>query len=181
MGPVLRRRLQVPGHPELSVLDFDLGRLLAEVQRDFPTLASRRIEVWLRTQSTLACITDERESACICLHSVLNHPETPRRVIAFILCHELIHLLVPPRDVDGKRKSHPPEFWEAERKRSPDRGLAWGWVILVLGACLRSNRKKECTFVKRNWKCHMNGGRPTLEQLSLHLGLGKFPREEASL
>ena len=97
----------------------------------------------------------------------------PRRVIAFILCHELIHLLVPPRDVDGKRKSHPPEFWEAERKRSPDRGLAWGWVILVLGACLRSNRKKECTFVKRNWKCHMNGGRPTLEQLSLHLGLGK--------
>jgi hypothetical protein len=166
MSLVLRRS-QVGGHhPELSLLNFQLSGLVAEVRRDFPTLASRRIEVWLQTQSTLACIVDEGESACIRLHSVLNHPETPRRVIAFILCHELIHLLVPPRDVNGKRKSHPPEFWEAECRLSPDRVSAWGWLILVLGDCLRSNRQKECTFVKRTWKCLMDGGRPNLKQIS---------------
>jgi hypothetical protein len=179
MSLVLRRS-RIQGYPELSLLKFQLNGLVAEARRDFPTLACRRIEVWLQTQSTLACIVDEGESACIRLHSVLNHPETPRRVIAFILCHELIHLLVPPRDVDGKRKSHPPEFWETEHRLSPDRASAWGWLILVLGACLQSNRRKECTFVKRNWNCLMNGERPTLEQLASLLG-PRMPSPEGTL
>jgi hypothetical protein len=179
MSLVLRRS-QVRDHPELSLLNFQLNGLVAEVRRDFPKLASRRIEVWLQTQSTLACIVDEGESACIRLHSVLNHPETPRRVIAFILCHELIHLLVLPRDVDGKCKSHPPKFWEAERERFPNRAVAWGWILMVLGSCLRIDRQKECTFVKRNWKCLMDRRRPTLEQLASLLGPG-MPSPEGTL
>ena len=173
-------RRVIRGHPELSLLDFDVGRTIVDVRREFPTLAPRQIEVWLQAQSTLSCITDEGESTCIRLHPVLNHSGTPRAVIKFILCHELIHLLVPPREVDGKRKTHSPEFWAAERKRCPNRIVAWSWIITVLGPCLRSDRRKECIFVKRNWKLLMHERRPTLEQISSNVSVFNPQRFENS-
>jgi hypothetical protein len=153
-------------HPELSLLDFDPRRLLGDVRSGFPALASRPIEVWLHRQPTLACLVDEGAAACIHLHSVLNHPQTPPRVMAFILRHELLHLLVPPRTVNGKWQAHPPEFWEAEKELCPDRVLAWRWITLVLGGCLRQDKRKECNFVKASWKRLMNGERPTLDQIA---------------
>jgi hypothetical protein len=56
---------------------------------------------------------------------VLNHPQTPRSVVEFILCHEMLHLVLPPRDVSGHLKTHPPEFWEAENRVEADgRGIS---------------------------------------------------------
>jgi len=175
------RRLQVSNHPEFNLLDFDLGGLLAEVRSDFPMLGRYRIEIWLRAQPTLACIAPDGKSACIWLHAVLNHPETPRSVIEFIICHELIHLLLPPRNVDGKRTTHPPEFWQVEGERIPNRAAAWRWILVVLGSCLRIDRQKECTFVSRKWKSLLNGSRPTLEMLSSVFDADKTSLEEALL
>ena len=59
MSPVLHGEKPF-GHPELSLLGFDLGRLLEQVRSGFPALASRRIEVWLRHQPMLACVTEEQ-------------------------------------------------------------------------------------------------------------------------
>ena len=121
-----RQRLsqQVTRQPELPLFGFPLPALLSEVRRKFPSLASRRVEIQLHVQPTLATICPDGDSAVIRLHAVLNHPQTPPQVIAFILRHELLHLLVRPRMVDGKRTSHPPEFRKAERNFA-DRHGSW--------------------------------------------------------
>ena len=150
------------GHPELSLLDFDVRQLKTSVQARFPSLNAKPIRVWLQTQSTLACIQDHGQCASIYLHSVLNHPQTPRSVVEFILCHEMLHLMFPPREVDGRRTAHPPEFWEAE-KRFPLRTESWNWILIVLGACLKRDKRQQCTFVKSNWKRLMVAERLSLE------------------
>ena len=169
MSLVLQKE-QARGHPEFSLLGFNLRGLLDHVRTGFPALAGKPVEVWLQSQATLACVADEGASACIHLHSVLNHPQTPAGVIAFILGHEMLHLLIPPRDVDGERKSHPPEFWETERQMFPEGGIAWAWLIVVLGGCLKRDKRRECTLVKRNWKRQMDNERPTLEWLAAFRG-----------
>lgn len=150
------------GHPELSLLSFDLGLLLTELRTGFPQLQGRRIEVWIRRQATLASISTDDVSSYIQLHSVLNHPDTPREVIAFILWHELLHLVIPGREVDGKWRSHPPEFWEAERVLGRNRVLPWIWLRTVLASCLRNDTRHECVWVKANWKQLMTSRRPKL-------------------
>jgi len=160
------RREQDRGHPEFSWFDFDLRRLLNRTKNMFPSLISTPVEVCVQSQPTLVCIQTGDAPVSIHLHSVLNHPTTPERVIAFILCHELLHLIIPPREVSGKCSTHPPEFWDAEQDMLPDRSLAWGWLILVLGSCLKRDKEQECTFVKKNWKKLMSGNRPTMEQIA---------------
>jgi len=91
MSLILKRE-QSPGNPEFSFLGFNLVRLLEKVRSGFPTLSSKQVEVWLQSQPTLACVTDEGDSARIRLHSVLNHQHTPERVIAYILGHEMENL-----------------------------------------------------------------------------------------
>lgn len=159
------RREQDRGHPELSFFDFDLRRLLDRTKNTFPSLVSTPVEVWVQRQATLACIRTSGAPVSIHLHSVLNHPTTSERVVAFILCHELLHLIIPPREVSGKCSAHPPEFWDTEQDMLPDRSLTYGWLILVLGSCLKRDKEQECTFVKTNWKKLMNENRPTLDQI----------------
>lgn len=152
------------GHPEFSLFGFSLSALLTEVRNGFPELASQKIEIWLRNQPTLATVRLDDNKVVIELHAVLNHSQTPERVVRFILRHELLHVLIRPREIDGRLAAHPPEFWDAER-RFPDRLLAWSWVKLTLGSCLRPNQTKECTFVTRKWKALINVDRPSIEQI----------------
>jgi predicted metal-dependent hydrolase len=84
-------------------------------------------------QPALACIATTKDGASIALHPILNHPDTPQEVVAFILRHELLHMLVPPRVVAGKLKMHPPEFWDEEKKMCPDRRLYWTWLKVSFG------------------------------------------------
>jgi predicted metal-dependent hydrolase len=67
-------------------------------------------------------------TAHIWLHDILNRPATPAQVFRHILIHELIHLTVEPREVDQKVTDHPPEFWEIERRLSPERKQVWHWI-----------------------------------------------------
>ena len=161
LAPIRRR---TPGHPELPLFDFDLPVLVAEVRADFPSLASRRIEVWLRVQPTLAYVK-QGGAVVVQMHSVLNHAQTPRQVIAFILRHEFLHTLIPPRTLDGNLTMHPPEYWAAERG-FPDRVLAWGWLRYALWFCLRFDKKRECTRVTRRWKARMRFERPSFDDVS---------------
>lgn len=143
---------------------FSLSAPLAEVKGDFPELSSRRIAVWLRIQPTLATVRLVGDEAVIELNAVLNHAQTPERVIGFILRHELLHIIIPPREENGYRTAPPPEFRNAERD-FPDYLLTWNWLTLVLGSCLRRNNRQECTVVTRAWKTRMNLERPSLNQI----------------
>ncbi len=167
---------KMEGPPELCFLPFDPWLLLQRVQGDFPKLVSKRIDLSLQSHPTLACIRDTGQSALILIHSVLNHPDTPEKLIEFIFRHELLHIEIPPREVDGHWTSHPPEFWDALRALAPEGALAGYWAITVLGRCLKTDKKRECIFVKSNWKSFMRRGRPTMEQIDTMLNSGTLTR-----
>lgn len=162
------------GNSELSFLSFSLGDLLARVRRDFPELEDRRIEAWLVRQRTLACINIDGEVHQICIHAVLNHAGTPEEVIAFVLRHELLHLQIPPREIDGKLVSHPPEFWEAERALAKDGELAWAWIWLTFHSVLKHDKKNERTVVKRNWRGYMDCRRMSMSEMVARFGWEKY-------
>jgi hypothetical protein len=146
------------------MFNFSLPCLLNEVRGEFPELLSRRVTVWLRIQPTLATVHLDDNEVVINLHAVLNHAQTPEQVIGFILRHEMLHMIIPPRRVEGVVLSHPPEFWAAERD-FPDRVPVWNWLTVSLGPCMRTDKKQQRTLITREWKKRMNGRRLTLSQV----------------
>lgn len=84
----------------------------------------------------------------IYLHAVLNCNDVPRYVFQFILTHELLHLIVPPKLVQGKLKNHSPEFFERERQLAPERDDAWRWIVKNLGKRLRVRPREECLEIQ---------------------------------
>jgi hypothetical protein len=152
------------GEPQLPMFNFSLPCLLNEVRGEFLELLSKRVTVWLRIQPTLATVQLDDDEIVINLHAVLNHAQTPEQVIGFILRHEMLHMIIPPREVDGIVVSHPPEFWAVERD-FPDRVPVWNWLTVSLGSCMRSNKKQQCTFITREWKTRMCGRRLSLSQV----------------
>ncbi len=136
----------------LSFAGADLTLLLEDVRTClFPGLPG--LPKWQFVQATsLACIHHGPSvGMSIYLNVILNHSETPELVYRHIFIHELIHVMVPSRVIDGKTKDHPPEFWEAESRLSPDRDLAWDWLWHNLGCCLVHHKKSESVRVKRGW------------------------------
>lgn len=149
------------GQPELSFLRFDPFFMLEQIRSEFPELSGKyKIELVLKRHALLACVRQRKGEVLILVHSILNHEDTPREVIEVVLRHELLHLIIPPREVDGKHKSHPPEFWEAEDRVSPTRALAWNWLFGVLGLNLRRDQKREAVLVLRGWEKQMRHPRP---------------------
>ena len=86
------------------------------------------------------------------MHQILNHSAVPIEIVDLICKHELLHLEVPPRVVDGKETNHPPEFWEREKAICPEREKSWEWIWRHLGSCLRHRPKLKEIDVTRNWK-----------------------------
>ncbi len=157
------------GHPEICLLDFDLNKLLYQVKERYPVLAERKVGIWIVTHPTLVCIINQEPKAAIKLHSVFNHPQTPSEVIAFVIAHELLHLLIPPREVDGVLMIHPPEYRDAERQ-IPHAREAWGWITIVLDACLKHDARHECIWVKPSWKKLMDQERLTMDRFMERFG-----------
>ena len=95
-------------------------------------------------QRMLACISPA--SRRIQIHNVLNATDVPEDVFVTIVFHEMLHLEIPPgRTPNGKLNIHPPEFWEAERLRSPNYDASWEW--LRMNVPLRSRPRLQCTDV----------------------------------
>jgi hypothetical protein len=99
------------------------------------------------------CFVIQRRLAFICfasrriqIHNVLNAPDVPDYVFDMIVFHEMLHLEIPSvRNRSGEWNTHPPEFWEAERQRSPKYDTSWEW--LRTNVPLRSRPRLQCTDV----------------------------------
>ncbi|MDE3097303.1 MAG: hypothetical protein KGK07_15045 [Chloroflexota bacterium] len=104
------------------------------------------------TWKCLACAFTSPAEPVVNIHHVLNHPDTPLEVIEFICKHELLHFLIPPRAVGKKVRSHPPEFWLEEERIAPEGRLAWAWLWLNLGSCLKTRPKLERVEVTAGWR-----------------------------
>jgi hypothetical protein len=156
--------------PMLSFVDFDLHALLQMVvSRHFSGVevavsASFSRASPLRTESVASVRVGDR-TAAIRIHECLNRIDTPRDVIEFILGHEMLHLVVPRREIDGRTLSHPPEFWDAEMRLFPQRALAWAWLSEALRPCVKMNKKREATMIRRGWQNHIRRRFPTLEDV----------------
>jgi hypothetical protein len=73
-------------------------------------------------------------------------------VIEHVLRHELLHLKIPAREIDGKLVHHPPEFWEAEQALVPWKSASWGWMVLAFWEVIKTDIPNECVWVKKSWR-----------------------------
>jgi hypothetical protein len=75
------------------------------------------------------------------IHPVLDQPGVPRFFVRFVLHHELLHALIPPRKAsDGRWIHHGPDF-RARERAYPDYERARCWEDEHMGRLLRSARR----------------------------------------
>lgn len=80
--------------------------------------------------------TYDFETRTVRIHRALDHPDTPRYVLEAVVFHELLHAAMPPVVVGGRRRLHPPELRERER-RFPQHEKAERWLAANLRRLLR--------------------------------------------
>ena len=90
--------------------------------------------------------------AAIFIHALLNSNSTPIQVCYNIVVHELIHLIIPKRNINGELVMHPDEFWECERKLTPEQIKADLWLKWNFPDCIKEDKHFGGTIVLRTWK-----------------------------
>lgn len=108
--------------------------------------------LWFRDRPTLACCHVCEQPPLIEVHEILNTRALPVWVFDHVVLHELIHLIVPSRLVEGKKTAHPPEFWDLEKRFSPKRADAMDWLYMTFRDELITDEKAECIRVRRGWR-----------------------------
>lgn len=161
-GPGTRRQTScreryAKGHrvllqPCLSWVSFDLRAVLERLRRERVAVCRREVTIFFVVQEPLACITTAEAMAEIRIHPLLNSPETPLLVFQHVLTHELLHLVVPPRVIDGKRVVHPPEFFEEERTLAPEWHDSSNWIRGNFYRYLKDDKKRQCVLVRKRWE-----------------------------
>ena len=155
------------GYPEISFLSFDIQGLLRNIQSKMKFNSIGPVSITLQTMETLACIRHSKgdSGGDIYLHSLFNRPEVPQPVIEHILCHELLHLRIPAREVQGKLTHHPPEFWEAEKDLVPWVATSWEWMSLAFWEVIKIDHLNECVWVKKSWRKHQTKPYPSWQSV----------------
>lgn len=147
-----RRVQRARCQPLLAFTGLSLPELMETARREhFPELAEAPAVHFVR-RGPLACVCcPEGQAPTVYVHEILNRPEVPPDVFRLICLHELLHLRIPAREVDGQLKSHPPEFWRAERALAPERDGAWDWLWRNLGDWFILRKREEGILVRNGW------------------------------
>ncbi len=136
--------------PQLPVCGREIEAILAGIVAiHFPEIKALPGVYFGRTP-TLAHIEDSHlvDRSAIWIHYALNDPSTPDYVLRFVITHELLHTRIRPREVDGERLAHPPEFWEEENRiAEEDKTRAWEWIYGQVGLALTKDKDQECIWV----------------------------------
>lgn len=148
----------------LPFVSCDLRAVLDQVRRDRVPAPQGKISILFVVQEPLACIQHDQTTAEILLHNLLNTSETPTAVFRHILTHEMLHLVIPGRSIDGKHTSHPPEFFEQEIALAPERDESNTWIRMNFGDFLKDHKTREGFIVKRGWHAIMDTPRASWEQ-----------------
>lgn len=137
--------------PLLPFAGFDLTPMVRALKEElFPEIQFTP-PIYFIARGPLACVCHDESSAEIFIHNILNTDETPDYVFQHIILHELTHLRVKPREVDGKLSSHPPEFWEMEKLLSPQKDAAWSWLKEHIGPWWVRNEEEEGYYIRKEW------------------------------
>ncbi len=149
--------------PYLPMLSFDIAALRDELLKSIFPFVKLPVRIFFCKTNSLACVPKGENTAEIFIHLPLNDKSTPRQVLYHTLAHEIIHLILPPRNLNGKDVVHHNAFWWYENHMVPHNRLSWAWICYNFSGCLRSDKKAECTFVKRNWRQYMERERCSWE------------------
>lgn len=153
--------------PYLPMLSFDIQLLCDDVLKScFPDI-DKPINIHFCKNDSLACICTHDDYAEIFIHVLLNDASTPWQVCRDIIAHELVHLVVPPEIIDGRRISHGVAFRQREKQVAPDISLTWSWIYLNFLPCLHIDKDNERTLVTKAWKKAWGGQRYSWES-SIH-------------
>ncbi|MHB1845512.1 MAG: hypothetical protein ACYCWW_11845, partial [Deltaproteobacteria bacterium] len=110
----------------------DLARLYSSLnERWFAGAIDARIG-WgrlppARRRRTIKMGAYYHDTRTILIHPALDRPEVPELVVEFVVYHEMLHQAVPPtRGPTGRKRIHPTEFKERERRHPSYAGaIAW--------------------------------------------------------
>ena len=138
--------------PHLWFVPFSIAVVLQEIRERHFSQLEQPIELYAVNRGPLACIVSSEARTTIYLHQIINHTDTPIEVVNLVCKHELLHLQIGAAEVNGKKTDHPPEFWEAEKRIAPERSVAWGWIWISLGLCLKRRPKLERIDVLPSWR-----------------------------
>ena len=138
--------------PQLPFTATDFPGLLQQTRTSLFPSVRQSLEAFFVPDGSLACVFIDERRAVVFIHAILNHHRTPESVFRLIAVHELLHLVIDPRVIDGVVKQHPPEFFAREASLVPDRDAAWEWVYNHFYRALKIDAKGERTMVKRNWR-----------------------------
>lgn len=148
--------MKYSNQPYLPALGFDPYHALDDVRNHFGCLRQDvSPSINFLFQKTLANITfhdNELSSISINVHQILNWPTLPKIVIEYIFHHELLHLIVPKREIDGVLKSHPPEFLDLQKTTFPDADIVTRYIMHCLFPMIKNDKKAEQIKVLPNWR-----------------------------
>ena len=83
------------------------------------------------------------DARCVRIHPVLDQSAVPRYVVSFVVFHELLHHLHPPRrDPAGRMVHHGPAF-RAKELAHPDYAAIQRWERAHIGALVASARTRR--------------------------------------
>lgn len=101
--------------------------LRVAMQMDLDLPGAPRLS-WSKTRSTRRFGHQDTDHDCIVISRALDDPKVPEFVLDYVVYHELLHILIPPRrGRGGRRIVHPKEFKQAEAK-FPQRDQAERWL-----------------------------------------------------
>ncbi len=135
--PARRVRLRPHG------LTYDLRRILAATVRDhFEPRQVEGVEItwgrWGRLDTPTREIrlgSYDPRRRLIRIHPLLDRPQIPEWIVAFIVYHELLHHLIPTRREGGRLIHHGPDFRQREALHPRFEDYR-AWAELELGALL---------------------------------------------
>ena len=176
--PAFLRALEDEQKSELPWFSFNVYDLLESCRKRIPGLPEHQVALYFSPSRMIACINTTPGSCRIRMHSVLNRPDVPREVIEYILLHELVHLVVPPRAIDGKMKVHPPEFWEFAQSVSGSGQIIWSWIWLVIMDFAQKDEEREGIYIDKTWKKKTKHPYPTLDFIRECFDYDNMPEEK---
>ena len=96
-----------------------------------------------RARRTLRLGSCEPDGRLVRIHPVLDQPGVPRFFVRFVLHHELLHAVIPPRPAAGGRWIHHGPDFRARERAYPDYARARAWEDENIGRLLRSARRGQ--------------------------------------
>ncbi len=140
-----------PGRLRACGAAHDLGALAEELRREhfaseFETPGRLPPITWGRgsrgrARRSLRLGSCDPDGRLVRVHPVLDQPGVPRFFVRFVLHHELLHALIPPRQSgDGRWIHHGREF-RARERAYPDYERALRWEREHMNRLLRSARR----------------------------------------